>query len=73
MARLISEKAKAKTTSRPSDAADVGLDVAATVFRTLQAVAGASPVPGLAQAANLALEITTMVQVCSHDRFWAFS
>ncbi len=73
MARLSGERAKAKATSRPSDVADVGLDVAATVLKTLQAVAGASPVPGLAQAASLALEITTMVQVCLHDLFWAYS
>ncbi|KAK2467960.1 hypothetical protein APHAL10511_000255 [Amanita phalloides] len=41
---------------------DVGLEVTATVFRTLQAVAGACPIPGLVQIANLALLITTTVQ-----------
>lgn len=73
MVRLSVEKEKAKATSRASDAADVGLNVAATVLETLQAVAGASPIPGLAQAANLALEITKMVQVCLHDRSWVYS
>lgn len=73
MVRLSVEKEKAKATSRASDATDVGLNVAATVLETLQAVAGASPIPGLAQAANLALEITKMVQVCLHDRSWVYS
>jgi len=68
MTRLSGEKAKAKAKSKPSDAADVGLNVAATVLKTLQAVAGASPVPGLAQAASLALEITTMAQTAKGNK-----
>jgi len=49
-----------------SDRSDVTLEVAATVFRTLQSVAAASPIPGLKLAADLALKITTTVQVCIH-------
>ena len=51
-----------------SDRSNVTLDVAVTVFRTLQSVAAASPIPGLKLAADLALQITTTVQVCIHTR-----
>lgn len=59
------EKSKAKATSKPSNAANVGQVDASTVLRTLQAIADpeTSPIPALAQAANLAVQITTTVQV----------
>ena len=63
MARPRSEKSKAKATSKSSNAANVGFNVASTVFRTLQAVARTSPILALAQVANLAVQITTTVQV----------
>ena len=59
MARLRSEKSKARATSKPSDAAKV----TPTVLRTLRAVAGTSTIHTLAQSANLAVQITTAVQV----------
>ncbi len=57
-----------RTTSKPSDASDVELDVAAVVSKTLRNVARASPIAALKQSANLTLEITTTVQVCLRDR-----
>ena len=60
MARLSNEKSKARPTSKPSNAANV---VTSTVLRTLRTVAGTSPIHGLAQAASLAVQITTTVQV----------
>ncbi|KAF8626053.1 hypothetical protein AX15_005107 [Amanita polypyramis BW_CC] len=44
------------------DTAGVALDAAATVFRVLQTAAKASPVPGIQQAADFALQITTTIQ-----------
>ena len=59
MAHPRNEKSKA-------NAANVELNVAA-VLRTLQAVVKTSPIQALAEAANLAVQITTTVQVlCPH-------
>ena len=47
------------------DHAEVRLDmVTNTVLRTLESVAKASPVPGLSEAAGMALQISETVQVC---------
>ena len=64
MAHLMNEKSKAKATSKPSSATP-NMGVPPTVLGTLRAVAvaGTSPIPALAQAANLAVQITTTVQV----------
>ena len=62
MAHLMNEKSKAKATSKPSSATP-NMRVSPTVLGTLRAVAGTSPIHALAQAANLAVQITTTVQV----------
>lgn len=63
MAHLMNEKSKAKATSKPSSATP-NMRVPPTVLGTLRAVAGTSPIHALAQAANLAVQITTIVKVC---------
>ncbi|KIL59097.1 hypothetical protein M378DRAFT_111327 [Amanita muscaria Koide BX008] len=41
---------------------DVGLEITSTVMRTLEKIAAVSPVPGLSEAAGMALRITELVQ-----------
>ncbi len=58
-------KAKSKVPAGSSEGVDVGLEVMATVLTTLQSLATGSPIPGLKQAADLALQITRTAQVCT--------
>ena len=62
MADLKNEKSKSNATFKPSNAANVGLNVP-PVLRTLQAVVRMSPIQALAEAANLAVRITMTIQV----------
>lgn len=61
--RSSDRKAKLKAPVGSSEGIDVGLEVMASVLTTLQTLAAGSPIPGLKQAADLALQITTTAQV----------
>ena len=65
MARPRNEKSKAKATS---NTANVGFEMAHTVLRTLQAAAGASRIPALAHAANLAVQITQGIRKVKRNK-----
>jgi hypothetical protein len=54
---------KSHRQSDSSDGVDVGLELGSTVLKTLETVAKVCPVPGLSEAAKLALQITDMVKV----------
>lgn len=60
------EEMEAEATSRSSDICFSGINVTLLVSGTLEFVAVVSA-PRLAQAANLAQEITSIFEVCLHD------
>lgn len=59
---------KSKRQSHSSDGVDVGLELGGTVLKTLETIAKVSPVPGLSEAAKLALQITDTVKAARANK-----